>query len=996
MSHSKTQVLSRFTKLTINGVLFGATCFGADFKARVLLQGRPIPGATVTLIQGDHRVTGITDQQGRLQLSGILSGSWTLHIAMTGFRAMDQSVEISKSSESRAFNLDLLPRSELLALASAHTAPPALAVEGMQSSEGEQERHESTKAVGQQAGAASESANDGLLVNGSVNNAATSQFSLDEAFGNQHSNTKSLYNGSLAAIAQNSLFDARPFSLSGIPQPKADYNLLSEVVTFGGPLNIPRLLKGRLFRGPNLFVIYERTRNRVASVETGLVPTALQRQASDPVAANLLKLYPLPNIAAGNNYNYQTQVLNNIHLDSLQLRADRSIGQKDTLHGQFRLVSDRQDTTNFFGFTDDTRTLGTSADLNWQHRLRTGLYMDIDYAFSRQRTSVLPFFQNRIDVAGDVGVGGVLTDPFNWGPPTLVFSSGITSLTDSDASYNRNRSDKLAGSAEWFRGRHDIKVGGDFRRQEFNSFSQANPRGTFTFTGQAFGSDLADFLAGVPDTAALNYGNPDKYLRESVSSFFLNDDWRLRPELSLNIGLRWEYSAPITELKRRLANLDIAPGFTSVTTVVAGSPHGPLTGQHYPSSLMRPDYSHVEPRVALAWRPLPASSLVVRAGYGIYADTSVYQATSLMLAEQSPFATSLQVNNSSCPQTLRVGPTSCGLTTRNTFAVDPNFRVGYAQTWNLSAQRDLPGALVATITYLGVKGTRGLQDLLPNTYPIGLIGPNASVPVGFLYRTSNGNSIRNAGTLQLRRRLRSGLTITGEYTYSRSVDNDSVLGGQGPASKSLLGSAGSSSASRSSTIAQNWLDLRAERSLSNFDQRNLLTVVGQYTTGLGVRGGTLLSGWRGRLYKDWTLAAQTSFGSGLPETPIYLAAVPGTGYTGSIRPNRIVANPYAGAPGAFFNAAAFAAPSLGTWGTAGRNSLRGPGTYTFNSSVSRTFRLEKTLNLDVRADAFNLLNHVVYASYNNVINTNLVSPLFGVPTAANAMRSLQFTARLRF
>ncbi len=325
----------------------------------------------------------------------------------------------------------------------------------------------------------------------------------------------------------------------------------------------------------------------------------------------------------------------------------------------------------------------------------------------------------------------------------------------------------------------------------------------------------------------------------------------------------------------------------------------------------------------------------------------------------NPFANSLQVNNSDCPQTLRAGPTSCGISTRNTFAVDPNFRIGYAQAWNLSAQRNIPGALVATISYFGVKGTRGLQDLLPNTYPLGATASNPTAPVGFLYRSSNGDSIRHAGTLQIRRRLQSGLTVTGEYTYSRPVDNDSILGGEGPVAKSLLGntgSTGSNNSSRTATIAQNWLNLRAERSLSTFDQRNLLTAIMQYTTGVGVHGGTLLSDWRSRFYKDWTVAMQASVGSGLPETPIYLAAVPGTGYTGSTRPDRTATDPYAATAGAFFNAAAFTAPASGAWGDAGRNSLRGPGTYTFNSSLGRTFRIEKALNLDIRADATNLLN----------------------------------------
>ena len=147
---------------------------------------------------------------------------------------------------------------------------------------------------------------------------------------------------------------------------------------------------------------------------------------------------------------------------------------------------------------------------------------------------------------------------------------------------------------------------------------------------------------------------------------------------------------------------------------------GPLTGIHYPSSLIWPDWRGFEPRVGLSWRPIPASTVVVRAGYGIYDDTSVYQTSALQMAQQSPLSTSLSVQNGpNCKLTLAYGFIPCPSITTNTFAVDPNFRVGYAQTWQLSVQRDLPGALQLTATYLGVKGTRGVQQFLPNTYPIG-------------------------------------------------------------------------------------------------------------------------------------------------------------------------------------------------------------------------------------------------------------------------------------
>jgi hypothetical protein len=368
-------------------------------------------------------------------------------------------------------------------------------------------------------------------------------------------------------------------------------------------------------------------------------------------------------------------------------------------------------------------------------------------------------------------------------------------------------------------------------------------------------------------------------------------------------------------------------------------------------------------------------------------------------------------NSAACPQTLASGFNSCSATTANTFAVDPNFRVGYAQTWQLAVQSDLPGALQMTATYLGIKGTRGVQEYLPNTYPIGATNLCPACPVGFVYRTSNGNSTREAGSLQLRRRLRSGFTATLQYTYSKSIDDDSILGGQGPVATTSASGTGpgattgpttgaASPSPQTPAIAQNWLDLSAERGLSTFDQRHLMNATIQYTSGVGLGGGALLGGWRGKLLRRWTVTGQITAASGLPETPVYLAAVAGTGVTGPLRPSLTGAPLYSAPAGLHLNPAAYKAPVPGEWGDAGRNTITGPGQFVFNGQLQRSFRLKDRYNLDLRVDSTNLLNHVVFTSWNTTLNPGsnpaLNSPLFGLPVAANAMRSLQTTMRLRF
>jgi len=158
-----------------------------------------------------------------------------------------------------------------------------------------------------------------------------------------------------------------------------------------------------------------------------------------------------------------------------------------------------------------------------------------------------------------------------------------------------------------------------------------------------------------------------------------------------------------------------------------------------------------------------------------------------------------------------------------------------------------------------------------------------------------------------------------------------------------------------------------------------------------------MTGWRGRLLKEWTLVTQANLGTGMPETPTYLAAVPGTGFTGTIRPSLTGASIYPSsssttATSVHLNPAAYSAPALGQWGTAGRDSITGPGQFSLDSSLERTFRPSGKYNLTFRVDSTNTLNHAVFSGWFTTVN----SRQFGLPAAANSMRSLQTTIRMRF
>jgi trimeric autotransporter adhesin len=1010
-------------------LIVGCLCvpaIAANYRGQVLFNGMPVPGAVVTVTREGASVSTVTDQGGTYSFPDLANGEWKVRIAMFGFVPTEGQVSIETPSLT-TWELKMLPLDRIQAdLQSPVSAPPIRVNKPGEPAPRFSAAEETTPDE------LNGSAADGFLINGSINNGAASPFSQAAAFGNNRNRGTRLYNGGIGFTFDNSTLDAKPFSLSGQPSPNPDYNRMTGLLTFGGPVQIPRLFKN----GPNVFAGYQWTRNSSSNNQAALVPTGAQRSGSfpnailDPLTAvpfpgdslpqsridrtsrSLLGLYPWPNVDNGGAYNYQVPVLSGTNQDTLQSRFNQILGRNDQLFGRFAFQNTRSSAPNLFGFLDTTRIFGLDISANWSHRISREWFLNAGYEFSRYSTRILPFFANRENISGEAGMMGNNQDPLNWGPPSLTFASGIATLSDAQSSFDRNQTGRLSYSVQWNHGSHTVTVGGDLRRQQFNYLAQQDPRGTLTFTGVATGSDFADFLLGVPATTSIAFGNADKYFRQSVYDAYLTDDWRINSEFSANVGLRWEYEAPITELFGRLVNLETDRNFSTVAPVVAQNPLGTVTGQRYPNSLVRSNKRNFQPRVGMAWRPRAGSSVVVRAGYGIYYDTSVYQNIALQMAQQSPLSKTLRAQNSaSDPFTLSNAFQVSAGAVRNTFAVDPNFRIGYAQNWQVSIQADAPASLQVSATYLGIKGTRGAQQFLPNTYPAGIVSPCPTCPAGFAFLASNGNSTREAAQLQLRRRLHSGLAASVQYTFSKSIDDVAYLGGQSapsntasgasqsasssqnPFSSSNSGSPGSgtSSAPRFAT-AQNWLDLSAERGLSTFDQRHLITVQLQYTSGMGTAGGTLLSGRKPSLLREWTFAAQFSAGSGLPQTPVYLAPVNGTGVTGTIRPDYTGASPYASSGPYGLNPAAYSAPLPGQWGNAGRNSITGPSQFTLNASLGRTFRLSDRLNLDLRVDSVNPLNRVTFTAWNTTVN----NVQFGFPVAANTMRSLQTTMRLRF
>ena len=953
----------------------------AEHTGQVKFGGLPVPGAGVTLSQGTQKLSAVTNLQGAYAFTDIADGPWTVHVDMQLFQP--QSRDIAVPSAPLEWELTPLPADQLAKLATAVqatyqrtevTAAPQAAAARQAAAKPTADPAATTELA--------QRAAESFLVNGSMNNGASSPFAQLPAFGNQRRGQRSLYNGNLGLILNNAAVDARAFSLTGQETPKPAYSRIQGLFSFGGPIRIPHLIRRN---GPNFTVNYQWTRNSNATTQTGLMPTAAERTGTlartviDPgsglpfpgnvIPANrisqqaitLLALYPQPNFAGNSRYNVQLPIISGLHQDDLQTRVNKQ-RRKHFFSGNYAWRSTRTDGPDLFGFLDTGRVTGINTGANYRLSFSSRSFLNTSYSFSRFTSRTTPYFAGRRNVSAEAGITGNNQDPANWGPPALNFSSGVTALSSSQNSLDRNQTHNLSADVFLNRSSHNITSGVTQRWLQFNVLSQQEARGSFAFTGATTQNDFGSFLLGRPDTSSIAFGNADKYLRAKVNEAFVNDDWRVHPGFTINAGLRWEYWSPVTEKYGRLVNLNIAPGFASASAVVARTAQSDL----FP----RPDRNNVAPRLAFSWRPFSASSMVVRGGYGIYYDTSVYQSIAMRMSQQSPLSKSLRVSNSAAaPLTLSNGFTSPPSATESTtFAIDPGFQVGMAQTWQLAVQSDLPAGMQATATYAGSKGTHAQQQILPNTFPNGASGPS-----GYTYLTSNGVANRHSLQAQVRRRLRNGFTANATYTLAKAEDN-AAPGGRG------------------FFIAQNWLDLRSEFARSNFDQRHLLATSVQYTTGMGLKGGSLVSGWRGLLLKEWTLGTQINVGGGLPLTPIYSRAVLGTGVTGTLRPDVTGADLYNAPAGFHLNPAAFTAPAAGKWGNAARNSINGPGQFTLNSSMSRTFRSSDRTSMDFRIDAANALNTVRFSSWNTIVG----NAQFGLPNPANPMRSLQAVIRMRF
>ena len=732
--------------------------------------------------------------------------------------------------------------------------------------------------------------------------------------------------------------DAAPYTLNESPATKAGYIKQRFGAAIGGPLNIPGIYNG----GTKTFFFVSVGVQLVNPSTSQPIPGNNFQSAGlsiNPIAQGLLNFLPLPNVTGASpgaqNFHFVTSTLNdsddlNVHLihslgstaNAPRQRGRR--GARNNLNVGFHYHAASANITNPFpSVGGNTNTRSFDVPIGYV-RTFGKLINNARFDFNRSRIRTQNLYAFNQDITGDLGITGVSTNPFDWGLPNLSFTH-FGSLADTNPQLLRNQTWTFSDNMIYNRGKHTLRWGGDFRRIQINTQADGNARGTFIFTGLNTGFDFADFLLGLAQQTSVQFGNNNYHFRGNSWDLFVQDEWRLRGNLTLNLGLRYEYLSPFSELNDHIVNLDLPVGFTAPPVPVQVGQAGPYNGQ-FPVTLVRPDRNNFAPRLGLAWKPL--RDTVVRAGYGVNYNTSAYQSIVQNMAFQPPFSTTAtNIQSSTTQLTLQNGfpPVQPGSITNN-FGVDPDYRLGYVQIWNVDIQQQVRPTLVVNFDYTGTKGTR--LDILeaPNRTATGVLFPGVQP---FYWEDSAADSTANAGSIRVRKRLQGGLSIGGRYTFSKSLDNASTIGSGEPLV--AQGGNGRSLVSGTTNVAQNAFDLAAERGLSSFDQRHQFTADYLWELPFGHERRWLTGNSPLRaIFGDWNWSGDWTIASGLPFTPRILGDFSDVsrGTNGTLRPDVVPGEPVSipnPSVTEWFNTAAFVAPPSGHFGDARRNSIEGPG-----------------------------------------------------------------------
>lgn len=771
------------------------------------------------------------------------------------------------------------------------------------------------------------------------------------------------FHGEVFEFLRNEKLDAKNF-FTVAPAVKPPFKRNNFGAAVGGPI-----IKDRA----HFFASYEGLRQRQGLTINSAVLSDADRQTalttSDAAVQALVALIPAANATSGTGAPiFVGSASAPVNIDQGTADVDVQVTSNDRLHGYVAIQQDARGEPTLQGNTlpgwGDTRTsrrqIGT---FSYDHIFGPNLTNTARLGYNRIHITFAPVQTlNPADFNIDNGVDSDL------GLPQISIAGGALNF-GGPAAFPQGRGDATAvfsDSVNYLHGRHAWVFGTEIRRFYNNNFG--NDTTSFTF------ASIAGFIADDPTNFTFRGVNANKILSPSYG-FFAQDSFKWKPNLTLQLGLRYDLNLTPSEAQDRFVVFD--PTTSSLVQV----------GSAGLDTAYNQNTKNIQPRVGVVWDPFGNGRTVIRSAYAILTDQPVTNTISGLNANP-PFTQPLVSTNSAL--TLMNAATIAGASGLAPNTINKDFKNPYVQSWNLNIQHELTSTLGLTVAYVGSKGThlrvaRNLNQLVLNGTT--LVRPFPSVDAGSAIapgRTlgnitevdSGANSSYNALWVTLNKRTSKGFQFNTSYTFSKSIDNNS-LNSQG-------------------VIVQNSFDIGNSRGLSDFDVRHRFVFSGFYE--LPFKGNRFVEGWQAGIISQ----AQT----GNPLT-VFVST---TGFTGvgTLRPDITGPVSSTGNPNQWFsNPAAFAVPCTNPsdpttchFGNLGRNAITGPNFLNTDFNITKNTRITERVNAQFRAEFFDIFNQ---ANFGNPRSLTVGNSAFGVISSTRfpsgdfgSSRQIQFALKLQF
>ena len=772
------------------------------------------------------------------------------------------------------------------------------------------------------------------------------------------------FHGEAYDYLRNNYFDARNFfNPTSVPQSALKRNQFGG--DFGGPI-----FKGRTF----FFLSYEGLRQRQGLTTTSDVLTDAERTqiqtSGSPSARGLLQFIPANNGTLNGAPAFFGSASANVNIDQGTVDISHNFSEADRIHGYYANQHDQRleptQGSNLPGFGDTRVGVRQVFTLGETHVFSSHLINEFHLGANRIHITFSP--NNPTDPA-TVGLAGVL------GPnmafiPVISIQDKTGLLFGAERNFPQGRGDLTAVVGDTLndiRGAHSLKFGFQFRDFRNNNF--ANDPGQLIF------DTTAHFIAGTTVSSARTVGIAQaNRITQNALDFFVQDSYKLRPYFTLELGLRYAWNMTPNEAMGRFVNFDPA----SASLIRVGDPYSQ-------------NDKNLQPRVGFAWDVFHSGKTVLRSGYGYQVDQPITGVVT-GLNSNPPFAVPIAVAAQPLA-TLGALYDPNNATNISPGVVNPNFKNANVQSWNLNVQQQVTRNLGVMIGYFGAKGTHLEVDRninqstvmgTPGSRPFVALSassqflPGKTLSNRITERDSKSNSNYNALWVSANQRLGHGLQFNASYTFSHSIDEVSR--------------------NNEGIVVQDSTNIFNSRGNSDFDARHRFVANAIYE--LPFKGNRLVSGWK--------LAPIVVVQSGNPFN-IVLATANTTGAGNTIRPNLVAPVQISGNPAQWITngMTAFTVPAANSFGNLGRNVFYGPGFTNFDLALIKNTKITETVNLQFRADAFDLFNHPNFGQPGGgngfVVLPATLTPTFTTitstrfPTAdSGSSRQLQLALKLQF